>query len=733
MSKSTWYRKYRPNQLDELVGQKYNVQTLKQASINDRFVHCYIFSGSRGCGKTSTARILANLMTCINPKDGQVCGTCRACQTIRDEVAMDVIELDCASNGNVENIQNLIEAANWSPTELKKKVYIMDECLGRNARINTENGLIRIDDIVRNKKKINVWSYNEKTKKNELKPITGWFKNSGKDVNKIAFESYGAVYASDGHLLFTPSGYKKVKDINIGDLVYRSGKIISHDQEQLIYGSMLGDANVSKNRILKGNIKTNPRIRFVHGWRQKDYLFHKYSMLKDFVSTPPKQSFHIGFKNCPKIETWSFSTKCSSRFLEVYNNFIHNGKKTINIDSLKKLDWMGIAFWFCDDGSVARNENKSNDGYTVNFNTQGFSKKENQILKKWFLSVGLNASIYEQKKNGHNLYWIVLDKESSNFLLEKIYEYVPSCMDFKLNGYIGKSKKYEYKIMDMNVDARSEIFLEKVIEKKKVSFEKVTYDIEVKDNHNYFVSGTLVHNCHMLTGKAVSALLKITEEPPDYLSFIFCTTEPKKILPTILSRSQRLNFKKIPSKDIANRLAYISKQENVKITEEALFEIAKLSRGCLRDAIVPLEQISTVAGNNEITGPIIQKYFGLPDRIGIFRIVKAMVEGDISLVMDQVNDMIVASADTESIAYEISEIFRSIMLLKSQNGNTSLIDLPEHEIDQIKKIGESVKMGQLDKLSHLFSTIRKELDYSINERWILESTLIHGTAILRKM
>jgi DNA polymerase-3 subunit gamma/tau len=243
----------------------------------------------------------------------------------------------------------------------------------------------------------------------------------------------------------------------------------------------------------------------------------------------------------------------------------------------------------------------------------------------------------------------------------------------------------------------------------------------------------ILDEAHQLTSRAVSALLKITEEPPEHLSFIFCTTEPKKILPTILSRSQRLNFKKISLKDIANRLAYIAKQENVKITEEALFEIAKISRGCLRDAIGPLEQISTVAGNNEVTASIIQKYFGLPDRIGIFRIVKAMIEGDISLVVDQVNDMIVASADTEAIAYEISEIFRSIMLLKAQNGKTSLIELPEHEIEQIKKMGELVKMGQLDKLSTLFSTIKKELDYSINERWILESTLIHGTAILRKI
>jgi len=109
-----------------------------------------------------------------------------------------------------------------------------------------------------------------------------------------------------------------------------------------------------------------------------------------------------------------------------------------------------------------------------------------------------------------------------------------------------------------------------------------------------------------------------------------------------------------------------------------------------------------------------------------------MVDGNVSLVLDQVNDMIVASADIEAIVYEITEAFRSIMIMKAQNAQSKLIDLPDHEIVQLNKIGESVKMGQLDKLSRLFSTIKKELEFSINERWILESTLIHGIALLRK-
>lgn len=366
MSKDTLYLKYRPFQLEEVVGQKHTTGTLKQASIANKFAHAYLFSGSKGCGKTTTARILANLLTCEDPKDGKVCGKCRACKTIKEGVAMDVIELDGAANGNVENVQSLIEGANWSPSELNRKVYIIDEA-------------------------------------------------------------------------------------------------------------------------------------------------------------------------------------------------------------------------------------------------------------------------------------------------------------------------------------------------------------------------------HQLSGRAISALLKIVEEPPEYLVFIFCTTEPKKIPDTILSRAQRFNFRKITSKEIVARLGYIAKEESIPVTEGALFEIAKLSRGCLRDAIVPLEQIATIAAKKEITDVSVQKYFGLPDRQGIMKIIAAMVESNIPLVLDQVNDMIVASADIEAIVYEITEAFRSIMILKAQSGQTKLIDLPDHEIVQLNKIGEAVKMGQLDRLAHLFSTIKKELEFSINERWILESTLIHGIALLRKI
>ena len=365
MSKQSLYLKFRPSQLEDLVGQKSFVQTMKQSCKYDRYAHAYMLSGTRGCGKTSSARIIANLMNCENIQDGKVCGSCKACQTIPLGLSMDVVELDGGQKGKVEDVTNLIESATWSPQELKKKIFIIDEC-------------------------------------------------------------------------------------------------------------------------------------------------------------------------------------------------------------------------------------------------------------------------------------------------------------------------------------------------------------------------------HRLTPSAISALLKITEEPPSYLVFIFCTTEPEKMPVAILSRTQNHQFHQISSIDIAKRLKYISEKEGIKVDDGALMVVARTGRGSMRDAISALEKIAIAAGEGSITEAAATKFLGVADRRGIYEIIGSMLKGNYSLVMDQCNDMIVASVDVHSLLFETSEAFRNIFMTKLQGEKTKLVDLPDHEIKKLAELGKSIDLGQLDKLSREFSTIEKELTFSINKRWIVESILIRCTARLEK-
>lgn len=127
MSYVALYRKFRPAEFDEVKGQEHIVTTLQNQIKTDRIGHAYLFTGTRGTGKTTVAKIFAKAVNCENPVDGSPCGTCRTCQAIAAGNSMNVIEIDAASNNGVGNIRDIIEEVAYPPTEGRYKVYIIDE------------------------------------------------------------------------------------------------------------------------------------------------------------------------------------------------------------------------------------------------------------------------------------------------------------------------------------------------------------------------------------------------------------------------------------------------------------------------------------------------------------------------------------------------------------------------------------------------------------------------------
>ena len=136
------YRKYRPQTFDDVSGQMAVTQTLKTQLSSGRMSHAYLFTGSRGTGKTSCAKILAKAVNCLDPQDGNPCNRCEACKAIDSGSCMDVLEIDAASNNGVDNVRDLRDDAVYSPSQVKMRVYIIDEV--HMLSLSAFNALLKI-------------------------------------------------------------------------------------------------------------------------------------------------------------------------------------------------------------------------------------------------------------------------------------------------------------------------------------------------------------------------------------------------------------------------------------------------------------------------------------------------------------------------------------------------------------------------------------------------------------
>jgi DNA polymerase-3 subunit gamma/tau len=240
-----------------------------------------------------------------------------------------------------------------------------------------------------------------------------------------------------------------------------------------------------------------------------------------------------------------------------------------------------------------------------------------------------------------------------------------------------------------------------------------------KSRHKIFI----IDEVHMLTREAFNALLKTLEEPPPHIIFVFATTEPHKIPSTILSRCQRYDFKRIPLKEIVESLKRITEEETVRISQRGLLYLARESEGSMRDAQSLLDQVISYAGK-EIRDEDIVDVLGLVDQKILHDTLQAIVDRDAGRCMDVVEQVYLFGYDVQHFCRELLHSLRNLILIKVSQHPEHLIELPDEELQALRKLAERLPF---DHLNHLFNLLLKgeeEVVQSTFPRTMLEMTLI---------
>lgn len=205
----------------------------------------------------------------------------------------------------------------------------------------------------------------------------------------------------------------------------------------------------------------------------------------------------------------------------------------------------------------------------------------------------------------------------------------------------------------------------------------------------------IIDEVHMLTTEAFNALLKTLEEPPAHVKFIFATTQPRKIISTILSRCQRFDFRLIPIVKIIEKLEKISKQEHLKVEKEALFAIARASGGSMRDAETILDQLSSFS-KDKINAQDVSSMLGMVEAEFLFEIADCIVKKDSLNAMKQLDLLINDGKDPNQFIADFIEHFRNLMLAKIGGKLLeSLLDLPDEVKQRILEQSQNFSLQEI--------------------------------------
>jgi DNA polymerase-3 subunit gamma/tau len=229
----------------------------------------------------------------------------------------------------------------------------------------------------------------------------------------------------------------------------------------------------------------------------------------------------------------------------------------------------------------------------------------------------------------------------------------------------------------------------------------------------------IIDEVHRLSGSAFDALLKTLEEPPPHVMFIFATTEPMKIPETILSRTQRFDFRRVSVDDLAGHVKNIAAKEELRIEDAAIHLIARKADGSVRDSLSLLDQIAAFAGS-DISELDIVNALGLVDRQFLFDFINAIAEADKSKSLQMIKRLFDEGVDIGDFVSELLEHLRALLVLATDESASDLLNLSEAELADYKTQAQHFSVGDVLLLMKIVADLNPDLRTGINERLLLE-------------